>query len=187
MKKLQLALIIQAIIIFPAIVFGQKTFFSLGPELAIPKSDGLKMFSGTAYGASLKLESSFSDHVSGTASIGFLASSEKHPYSFDPATTSVYSQFPVQAGIKYYISRRDRTPMGLYASGELGILRTSVRFKYAANPEFTGKDTDLGLAFGLGYLIRKLDAGFKLQYDLSDAGFKVYQFNFRLGYVFRNK
>jgi hypothetical protein len=187
MKKLLPLLLFLSLNFLNEALQAQKTFFSLGPELSIPKSFGLKMVSGTAIGGSFRLESSLSDHVSGMASIGYLASSEQHPYPSTPTTTSLYKLIPFQAGIKYYLRQRDRTPMGFYFSGELGILRTNVHFTYAVNPENTRKETDLGLAFGLGYLIRKLDAGFRLQYDLSDAGFNIYQFNFRLAYVFRKK
>lgn len=165
--------------------FSQKTFFSLGPEISFPKSHGMEMVSASQWGGSFRLETSISDHVSGIASVGFLASTEQQ---YEPSSiTRLNQQIPILAGIKYYLRQRNKTPMGFYLSGELGLIKSYFLFRYDLPAEYQSRQTDLGLALGLGFLMRKLDFGFRFQYDPPDAGFNVNQFNFRLGYVFRKK
>ncbi|HTE28273.1 hypothetical protein [Flavitalea sp.] len=168
----------------PIIGLSQQTFISLGGEIAIPNSYGLNMVAGTLTGGSLRIESSFGKHIAGLATIGYLFSSKQHPFPSVPTTTSTYKVLPLQVGIKYYTKEKGVVRKGLFFSGELGLLFTTTNFTFASNPDDKRKETDLGFAPGIGYLIGKIEPSFRLQFDLSDSGFNVYYYNFRVAYAF---
>jgi len=172
------------ILIAPEIVYSQKTFISVGGELALPSSTGLKMIAGIGFGGSIRLESSWKKHISGMATIGYLSFAKNNPYSSAPATTSEFKAIPIQVGIKYYPKEKTEIAKGFYISAELGVMRTTTHFTYAANPDFNFKESGLSVAPGLGYLFRNLESSFRLQYNLSASGFNVYYYNFRLAYAF---
>jgi hypothetical protein len=67
---------------------------------------------------------------------------------------------------------------------EVGILKLSKDRIYANSSiaGFKSSYTDASIAPGIGYQLRKLDASFRLQYNLSDAGYRLYYYNVRLGY-----
>lgn len=175
-----------AALFFPLMGLSQKNFFSLGAEIGIPKSEGLKMVAGTLTGASLRIESSFGSNSSGLATIGYLFSSEQHPFpTTTPATTSNYKVIPVQVGVKYYTVEKEAVRKGFFISGELGLFFTTRRFSNPANPDFKHKEADLVITPGIGYLFGKAEPSFRLHYNLPDSGFKVYYFDFRLAYTFR--
>ena len=172
------------IIFSPVNGLSQQSFFSLGGEIAIPNSYGLDMVAGTLTGGSVRIESSFGKHIAGMATIGYLFSSEQHPFPTAPATTSTYKVLPFQVGIKYYTKKKDLVRRGLFFSIELGLLFTTTQFTFESNPENKMKQTDLSFAPGIGYLIGKFEPSFRLQFDLSDSGFNIYYYNFRVAYAF---
>lgn len=144
------------------------------------------MVAGTLTGGSLRIEPSFGEHTSGMATIGYLFSSEQQPYpTIAPATTSNYKVLPLQIGVKYYLKEKGEDPKGFFISGELGLLFTTTELSNPANPDIKRKEADLGLAPGIGFLFGKFEPSFRLQYNLSDSGFKVYYYDFRIAYAFR--
>src|ERR1043166_4488118 len=90
-------------LIISATSFSQKTFFSMGPELALPasysQSDNDR---GTGFGGSFRVESSWGKHVSGMATIGFLKFALAHPYYNSPSFTKQINATIIQVGLKYY-------------------------------------------------------------------------------------
>lgn len=165
--------------------FSQKTIFSIGPELALPNSFGLKMNAGTGLGGSLRVEFPRGKHISAIATIGYLGFAKKElPYSGTPPTTARFNAIPIQAGVKYYPNERKETPKGVFISAELGFMPTTIHFDYAANPDRDYKESGLSTAMGIGYQLGNIEAGFRVQYNLSNSGFDVYYFNFRLAFTF---
>jgi hypothetical protein len=185
-KLLAIFLCLLVVAFVPAIGFSQKSFISVGAEIGLPNSTGLDMVSGTLAGGSLRFESSFGKRTAGIVTIGYLVSSKQVPYSYLPTTTSTYKVLPFLLGIKYYTKEKETASKGFFISGELGLLFTSTHFTYASNADYKRNETDLGLAFGIGYLLGKLEPSFRLQQDLSDSGFNVYYYNFRVAYAFTN-
>jgi hypothetical protein len=187
MKTLSPIVIFFLISIYPTTIFCQNPFVSIGPELAIPgSSSGLEMNAGTGYGGSVRVESSWSNHLSGMLSLGYLVFGDATPYSTELTRTKVKA-IVVQAGLKYYISKKIDDPKGFFISTELGLMSTNTRFTYEVYPPRNFKESGLSAAPGIGYLFRKMEAGFRLQYNLSASGFDVYYYNFRLAYAIRKK
>jgi len=184
MKDRLISICLFAAIFSPSIGLSQHPFVSVGGEIAIPNSYGLKMVAGTLMGGSLRIESAFGKHTAGLATIGYLFSTKQNPFPTEPNTTSTYKALPLQVGIKYYIKEKGLVQKGFFFSGELGLIFTTTHFTYATNPDNKRNETDLSLAPGIGYLLGKLESSFRLQYDLSDSGFKVYYYNLRLAYAF---
>ena len=184
MKDYILSFCCLAAILTPLEGLSQNPLISLGGEIGLPDSYGLNMVAGTLTGGSLRFESSFGKHIAGLATVGYLFSSRQNPYPTTPTTTSTYNVCPVQVGIKYYTKQKDVVQKGLFFSVETGFLLTTTRFTYASNPPSKRKETDLAFAPGIGYLLGPVEPSFRLQYDLTDAGFNVYYFNFRLAYAF---
>ena len=92
MKSLFVIISCLVILLTPEITFGQKTSFSIGGEIALPgSSSGLSMNAGTGFGGSLRVESSWSKHISGLATIGYLAFAQTHPFS-----TTQFNSFWIQ-------------------------------------------------------------------------------------------
>jgi hypothetical protein len=87
-------------------------------------------------------------------------------------------------GTKYYVKEKGQVPKGLFFSGELSLLATTSYATFAANPPVKRKHTDFGMAPGIGYLLGPLEASIRIQYNLPDAGFNIYYYNFRLAYAF---
>jgi hypothetical protein len=169
--------------------FSQKTFFSIGPELALPGSSySLSTNAGTGFGGSFRFEAFLTNHISGMATIGYLGFAQKElPYSGTPPTTTRVKAVPVQIGMKYYVEGKKETSKGLFISAELGLMPTTTHFNYAVNPDFNFKETGFSGAPGIGYLIGNIEAGFRLQYNFTASGYKVYYYNFRLAYAFLKK
>jgi len=185
MKNILVMICCLATLLTPEIVFGQKTFISIGGELALPgSSSGLNMNAGTGFGGSLRVESSWGKHVSGLATITYLGFAQAHPYSNTPATTARVKAIPIQVGLKYYPKERKITSKGIFISAELGLMPTTTHFTYEANPDLNFKETGFSVAPGLGYLLGNLESSFRLQYNLTASAFKVYYYNFRLAYAF---
>ncbi|MGZ5191166.1 MAG: outer membrane beta-barrel protein [Flavisolibacter sp.] len=185
MKSLFVIISCLVILLTPEITFGQKTSFSIGGEIALPgSSSGLSMNAGTGFGGSLRVESSWSKHISGLATIGYLAFAQTHPYSTTPTTTSKVKAILIQAGLKYYPREKKESPKGFFISAELGIMPTTTHFTYAANPDLNFKETGFSCAPGIGYQLGHIESSFRIQYNLTASGFNVYYYNFRLAYSF---
>ena len=165
--------------------FSQKTTFSVGPELALPNSFGLKMNAGTGLGGSFRVEFSGGKHITGIATIGYLGFAKKAlPYSGTPPTIARFNAIPIQGGVKYYPKERKETPKGVFISAELGFMSTTVHFDYLNYPDLDFKESGLSTAMGIGYQLGNIESGFRVQFNLSDSGFDVYYYNFRIAYTF---
>ena len=150
------------VLMLSAQAFSQKTFFSIGPELALPNSIGLKTNAGTSLGGSLRVEFDGSKHIAGIVTIGYLGFAQKEfAYSGTPPTTTRYSAIPIQAGVKYYTKERKETPKGFFNSAELGIMPTTIHFDNWNNPDRDFKESGLSTAIGIGYQLGKIEAGFR--------------------------
>jgi hypothetical protein len=183
MKKI---IIFTMLLILSATSFSQKIFFSIGPELALPASYSQSHNNrGTGFGGSLRVESSWSKHISGMATVSYLGFALAHPYS------TTYSEqvnaMLVQVGLKYYTQERKEKSNGFFISAELGIMPTTNHITSTTDSKMISKETGLSVAPGLGYLLGNLEAGFRLQYNLTATGYHVYYYNFRLAYAFLKK
>lgn len=182
MKNKFILLAYVAMLLLPAIVFGQKTFVSIGADLALPAHYEQSYNNrGTGFGGVFRVESSFGPHVAGIASIGYLSFAKADPFS--DGESHQLSALPVQFGVKYYIRKKNMTPEGFFFSGELGIMPTTEHITYT-NSEENFKETDWIVAPGVGYLLKNFELSFRLQYDLTKVGYHVYYYNFRIAYAF---
>ena len=172
----------------PMILRSQKTFFSLGAEVAFPATpeSGIT-FLGTGFGASARIESSWGKHISGIASLGYLGFTETTPYSTTPETKAKAYVIVFQPGIKYYLQKKQERPKGVFFTFELGLMYVNTKFDFASNPDHTSKYTDISLAPGIGYQLGKIETGFRLQFNLGETGYNVYYYNFRVAYAFLKK
>ena len=170
------------LLLFSAASFSQKTFFSIGPELAFPASSkSLSNNAGTGIGGSLRVESAFGKHISGTATVGYLGFAEQElAFSGTPPTKTKVSAILIQIGMKYYPKEASN---GFFLSAELGLMPTTTRFDYATNPDKKFNESGLSCAPGIGYQFGNIEAGFRLQYNLTASGFNVYYYGFRLAYA----
>lgn len=166
--------------------FCQKTFVSIGGEIAIPGAGaGLKDMAGIGFGGSLRLESSWGKHTAGMVTIGYLGfASKDDPFSGSPPTTTSVKAILVQVGMKYYLEERKETPKGMFISAELGLMPTTIHFDYAVNEDRDYKESGLSSALGIGYQLGNIESGVRLQYNLTASGFHVYYYNFRIAYAF---
>ena len=161
MKNLLILICSLAALFFPSIVFGQKTFVSIGPELALP--DSYKQSNnnrGTGFGGSFRLESSWSKHVSGMATIGYLSFAKKSPFPSSPTYTNQVNAILIQVGIKYYVLEKNKNPNGFFLSGEIGIMPTSNHITYTNGSKQNFKEAGLSSALGVGYQYKKLETTF---------------------------
>ena len=164
---------------------SQKTFLSVGPELALPaRFDQSHNNIGTGIGGSLRLEASWSKHVSGIATVGYLSFEEASPFSTQPTFTEQLNTIIIQAGIKYYIKERIDLTKGVFFSGELGSMPTTNEITFTTGAKEKFKEGGLSLALGTGYQLKNIEASFRLQYNLAARGFHIYYYNFRLAYAF---
>ena len=73
-KNIFLLISFLILLFVPVFVLGQKTFVTIGPELALPahynQSNNNR---GKGFGGSVRIESFWSKHVSGMATAGFLS------------------------------------------------------------------------------------------------------------------
>ncbi|MEP6673865.1 MAG: hypothetical protein ABJA78_01875 [Ferruginibacter sp.] len=163
--------------------YCQKTFVSVGAEVAIPNSLDLKMVAGTGFGGSVRVESFFTSHLSGIATVGYLLFAERS----NTFNSSKFKAALVQAGVKFYAVTKEETPKGLFITGEMGLMPTSVHFKYVSNnPDFTFRESGFTITPGVGYQIGNIEPSFRLQFNLMAGGFNIYYLNFRLAYAFLN-
>ena len=178
-----------ATFITPLNVFSQKNYISLGPELALPGSSKKYLQGkdkGTGFGGSLRLESNWSKHVSGTATIGYLTFATAYPYSLSPTYSNQFKVLPVQFGIKYYSQEKKETiPNGFFMSGELGMIFTTNHIHYTNDTEQDFKESGPSLALGPGYQYKNIEAGLRLQFNLVSSGFNVYYYDFRVAYCLK--
>jgi Outer membrane protein beta-barrel domain len=182
MKKI---ILLQMLLIISATSFSQKTFFSIGPELALPASYSQSHNNrGTGFGGSLRVESSWSKHVSGMATISYLSFALAHPLPTTPSYSEQVNAMLVQVGLKYYTQERKEKSNGFFISAELGLMPTTTHITFTTGSKQNFKETGLSVAPGLGYLLGNLEASFRLQYNLTATGSHVYYYNFRLAYVF---
>jgi hypothetical protein len=180
MKNLAFPTWLVLILFCPLIGYSQKTFLSIGGELAIPQTERLTMVAGPGYGGSLRLERSWGRHFSGMVTGGYLWFKPKD--SDYLSATSTFRALPIQAGVKYFPF--DKAVVGLFFSTELGMMVTKRETVYHAfDPDFARTYYDLSVAPGIGYRLGKVEPSFRLQFNLSDAGFNVYYLNFRIAYT----
>ena len=189
MKYILILACISAILLFSVIASGQKTFVSIGPDLALTGSSKQSNNNrGTGIGGSIRLESSWSKHISGIATVGYLSFAKRSPYPFSPTYTNQVNVIPIQIGIKYYTQEKNLKPHGVFFSGEIGIMPTSTNITFTNETKTNRKENGFSTAFGAGYQYRRLESSFRLQYNLSDSGFDVYYYNFRIAYsLFKGK
>ena len=172
----------------PLNAFSQKNFLSIGPELAFPGNKKGFKDKGTGIGGSLRLESNWSKHVSGIATIGYIKFAKAYPSSFYPTYSNQFDVLPIQIGIKYFSREKKETvPDGFFMSGELGMMFTTNHIHYTNDTEQDFKESGVSLAFGPGYQYKNLEAGFRFQFNLASTGFNVYYYNFRVAYCFLKK
>jgi hypothetical protein len=170
---------------FSTMANGQKAFLSVGPELALPaRYDQSHNNMGTGIGGSMRLESSWSKHVSGIITVGYLSFEEASPFSTEPTFTEQLNTIIIQAGIKYYIKEKIDLTKGVFFSSELGSMPTTKEITFTTGTKEKFKEGGLSLALGTGYQLKNLEASFRLQYNLTARGFHVYYYNFRLAYAF---
>lgn len=185
MKKI---IIFTMLFVLSATSISQKAFISIGPELAFPGSFGLSRNAGSGFGGSIRVETYWSKHISGIATIGYLSFAQQElTYSGTPPTTAKFKAIPIQAGLKYYPMERKKTPKGFFISTELGFMPTTIHFDYVANPDLDFKESGLSCATGIGYQLRNIESGFRLQFNLTASGFDIYYYNFRIAYAFLKK
>ena len=160
---------------------AQHMYMTVGANLVIPTSSGLKMDAGTGFGGSLGLETTLGKHINGIATVQYLSFA-------DIETSDRISNFkaiPIQIGIKYYTTSKPYAATGLFFSGEIGIMPTTVKFKYEnAIPDYKYSEMGFTLAPGIGYQIGRAEAGVRPLFNLSASGFDVYYLDFRLAYRF---
>jgi hypothetical protein len=184
MKKI---ILFTMLLVLSASSFSQKTFFSFGPELALPASYSQSHNNrGTGLGGSFRVESSWGKHVSGMATIGYLKFALVHDELFAGYSDQV-NAMPIQVGLKYYSQERKEKSNGFFISAELGIMPTTNHITFTTGSKINSKETGLSVAPGLGYLLGNLESGFRLQYNLTATGSHVYYYNFRLAYAFLKK
>jgi hypothetical protein len=184
MKKI---LLLTCLVAGSAVCIGQKFIFNIGPELAIPggKDYGLKRTAGTGVGGSIRAELLFSQHCSIITTVGYLSFGEQEDeFSGTPPTTTKVHAIPIQAGIKYYIKKITEPVNGIFVSAETGFMPTTTHFDYAVSPDSDFKESGFTAAIGSGYQHKSLEAGFRLQYNLTASGLNIYYFNFRVAYGF---
>ena len=162
------------------IAYSQTSFVSVGGNVVIPTDDGIKRIAGTGFGGSLRLETSLGKHINGIVTVEYLKFAEKN----SPQNTVKFTAVPIQIGIKYYASRVENIPSGLFISGEVGTMPTTTHFTFVSgNPDRKFKESGLSVAPGIGYQLRKVEASFRPQFNLSASGYNVYYMNFRLAYA----
>ena len=160
---------------------AQHMYMTVGANLVIPTSSGLKMDAGNGFGGSLGLETTLGKHINGIATVQYLSFS-------DIETSDRISNFkavPIQIGIKYYATSKPYAATGLFFSGETGIMPTTLKFKYESGiPDYKYTEMGFTLAPGLGYQLGRAEAGFRTLFNLTSSGFDVYYLDFRLAYRF---
>lgn len=182
MKNLRFKVFLFSLLLFiPFFGHSQNTFLSVGGEIALPSTEGLRRVAGPGFGASLRLENAWGRHISGIATIGYLWFK---PREIDYlAATSRFKAVPVQIGLKYYFL--DKSSFGFFLSTEMGIMTTTRQVIYQnADPGLKRTHYDISVAPGIGYKIGDVEPSFRLQFNLSDTGFNVYYLNFRVAYSF---
>lgn len=168
------------ILLSPLFGYSQKNILSLGAEVAFPQTEGLTMVAGTGLGGSLRMERSWGRHFSGMATGGYLWFLNKESAFF--SSTSKFWALPVQFGLKYYPV--DKAVAGLFFSAELGIMVNKREIIYHSfDPDVKRTYKDASVAPGIGYRFGNVEPSFRLQFNLSDAGFNVYYLNFRIAYI----
>ncbi|HZF64028.1 MAG TPA: outer membrane beta-barrel protein [Chitinophagaceae bacterium] len=164
--------------------FCQDFQLSLGGELALTnqKIYGLSQQAGNGIGGSARFEIA-GRKTGATLAIGYIDFQDRNNLEMFTSSTTSKMVIPIQVGMKYYVfaTRPRNSP---YASLELGIMKMKIEKTYSNGslPGFRRSYHDLSAAPGIGYQLGKLDVCFRLQYNLSDAGYHVYYYNFRLGY-----
>ena len=167
------------------ICVAQKTFLSLGPELAFPgTTESMKMNAGTGFGGFLRLESVFGNHISGMATVSLLFFGEKQQTYITEQTTTKVTMVPLEIGLKYYFPRIEQTPKGIFLSLETGLMPVKTHFNYQNTPDNDFRETGWAAAFGAGYQFWKLESSFRFQYNLTAGGYHVYYYNIRIAYAF---
>ena len=164
-------------------VFGQKTFFSLGGELTLPFGN-LKDVAGTGIGGSFRLESSFSKHVAGIVTIGYLKFA---PKEINPFLIYKLRTVPIQAGIKYYSQEKKEIRKGFYISGEAGVTSETTISNFVGDKIYSDSELGLSSAAGAGYQFRNVELSFRLQSFLTWEYWCSFYHSFRLAYTFQKR
>lgn len=177
-----------AMLLVPVIGFGQKTFVSIGPELALPESHKLPYnYKGVGFGGSVRLESFFNKQFSGIATAGYLSFAKTTPYLYEPNYNRQIDAFIIQVGVKFYLKPINENPTGFFFTGEAGLMPTSTHITYTNGSKQNRKENGLSVALGSGFQYKKIETSFRLQFNLSDNGYHVYYYNFRLAYALFNR
>ena len=86
------------------------------------------------------------------------------------SSTSKFWALTFQVGVKYF--PLDKAAAGLFFSTELGIMVTKRETIYHNfDSDFLRTYTDLSVDPGIGYRLGNVKPSFRLQFNLSDAGF----------------
>ena len=173
------------LLLFSADGLSQNTFISLGPELALPA----KYFQsynnrGTALGGSFRVEPLLSYHVSFIATLGYISFAKTSPFSTSPTFTTKAAAIPIELGIKYYPIKNTGKPKGFFISAEMGLIPTNTHVTFENGSGHNHREIGFSLAPGLGYLLKHVEGGFRLRYNLTVNGFNVYYYDFRIAYLF---
>lgn len=164
------------------VAYGQKTYFSLSGEVALPLSSDLKVEAGFGFGGSISLESFNNDHFVIRATTGYLSFLEKranldeYEYEYDAKV----SMLPVQIGLKYYPKVIRKFPKGFFISGETGIMLIYKTLNFDDGTLYKALYTDLILAPGIGYQLGKFESNLRFVFEPREA---IYHLSFRLSYA----
>ena len=179
MKVFTLSLSLFILMLVSGQTSGQDTYLSIGPNLAIPSSDGSKMVAGTGFGGAVRVETSLGKKLTGIATIEYLTFAEKQ----QTLSTTKFSAIPIQVGVKFYPGAKPFVASGFFISGELGLMFTTTKYMYSNGlPDDKFKESGLSLTPGIGYQLGNLEAGFRPQLNLTASGFDIYYLNFGLAY-----
>lgn len=88
---------------------AQNALLLVGGSMGLPSRNHLQTVAGTAFGGSLQLEKSMGKHTYALLSIEYLSFAKKSTLQ----SSTKFSVFPVQVGIKYYSSSKEVTAQGL--------------------------------------------------------------------------
>jgi len=165
-----------------------KMLISIGAELVPGTTSNDRQIARTGFGGSFRLESAWSNHIAGMATIGYLSFAKENYQTIFISSTTVKAFPIIQVGLKYYTEERKQRPKGFFISTELGLFPKTIHYTYfGSKPDNRSNDSEFKLAPGVGYQLGNLELGFRIQYNLSGSFYSVNYYNFRIAYAFLKK